>query len=111
MPIRKYENLHIILWLFKDLSWMMSWRAFGVFMIIPTLGFAIYITYKMRHIKSELFHNLAIIFWIVANSIWMVAEFFALEDSFKIYSVIFFALGIATILCYYSGRFFGKKFS
>ena len=43
MNIRKFENFHILLWLLKDMSWLILWRALGIFMIIPTFGFAIYI--------------------------------------------------------------------
>jgi hypothetical protein len=33
-------------------------------------------SWKNRHIKSELAHNLAIVFWISANAYWMISEFF-----------------------------------
>lgn len=105
MPIRKIENFHILLWLLKDLSWMMTWRAFGIFMIFPTMGFALYITWRRRYNKSELFYNLAIICWICANSLWMVAEFFGFEEHFKIYSLVLFVLGIVIICSYHFLRF------
>jgi len=38
---RKLENLHIVFWLFKDISWCMIWRELGILMIIPTLSVAI----------------------------------------------------------------------
>ena len=34
---RKMENLHIVFWLFKDISWCMIWRPLGIAMIFPTL--------------------------------------------------------------------------
>ena len=34
---RKMENLHIVFWLFKDISWCMVWRPLGLAMILPTL--------------------------------------------------------------------------
>jgi hypothetical protein len=77
---RRMENLHIVFWLFKDISWCMSWRVLGVAMIIPTLAVAIYISYRTRKIKSELAHNLAVTFWISANSYWMISEFFGFDD-------------------------------
>jgi len=101
---RKLENLHILLWLLKDASWLLMWRGFGIFMIIPTIGFAILITYKSRKSRSELFHNLAIIFWIIANSFWMLVEFFD-HENWRIYSIIPFAIGLIIILLYYFEEF------
>ena len=40
---RKIENLHIVFWLIKDLSWAMLWRPLGLIMIIPTIGAALLI--------------------------------------------------------------------
>lgn len=77
---RRLENLHIVFWLFKDISWCMLWRELGIIMVIPTLSVAIYISYRTRHIKSELAHNLAVAFWISANSYWMISEFFGFDE-------------------------------
>jgi hypothetical protein len=78
---RMMENLHIVFWLFKDLSWCMGtqflfFRYLGITMIIPTLVIAIMIAWRTRNIQSELYHNLAVAVWIMANSYWMVSEFF-----------------------------------
>ena len=32
---RKMENMHIIFWLFKDISWCMVWKVLGIAMILP----------------------------------------------------------------------------
>jgi len=102
MPsIRKLENFHILLWLLKDLSWMITWRTLGMFMIIPTISLAIFITWKERQKESELFHNLAIIFWIIANSFWMITEFFKLEEQLKFFIAIPFSIGLLFIATYY----------
>ncbi len=73
---RRMENMHIVFWLMKDISWCMIWKYLGIAMIIPTLSIAIMIAWRTRHIKAELAHNLAIAFWISANSLWMISEFF-----------------------------------
>ena len=78
---RKTENLHIVFWLMKDISWCMLWRTLGIVMIVPTLGAAIFITWRARHIKADLAHNLAVVFWITANAWWMLAEFFEFDES------------------------------
>src|SRR5688572_12028635 len=99
---RKFENMHIALWLVKDTCWVLSLQAAGMFMVVPTLGVAIYITWKMRDYRAELFHNLAVCCWIAANSVWMTGEFFY-EDSMRPMAVVFFAAGLLCIAYYYLG--------
>ena len=106
--IRKLENFHILLWLLKDICWVTLSKNLGVFMIIPTLGLAIYITYKHRQDNTELTHNLSICFWIAANSTWMLGEFY-FNDSTRSLSVLFFLIGLAIILFYYIPLLFRKK--
>ena len=105
---RKLENLHIVFWLFKDISWCMIWRELGIIMIIPTLSIAIYIAYRTRNIKSELAHNLAVAFWISANSYWMISEFFGFDET-KVFggyegkhlAMIPFIIGVIILAWYY----------
>lgn len=111
--IRKFENWHILLWLLKDLCWVMGFKAFGTFMIIPTVSLALVITVKTRKIFSELMHNIAVVCWICANSAWMFGEFFYLEESPEyerqvLCARLFFVTGIASLLVYYTW-FFVKK--
>jgi hypothetical protein len=77
---RRLENLHIVFWLIKDISWCMLWKVLGIAMAVPTLSVAIYIAWRTRKIKSELAHNLAVTFWIAANSYWMVSEFYGFDE-------------------------------
>lgn len=106
---RRMENLHILFWLLKDISWCMVWRELGLAMILPTLVIAIVITIRTRSYMSEFCHNLAVVLWIVANSYWMVSEFFVFDSralnfydySFKDLSFIPFALGILVLAYYY----------
>lgn len=72
-------------------------------MIVPTLSVAFYILWKSRHIRAELFHNLAVCLWIMANSVWMIGEFFAIEA--RHYAVIIFLIGLALLLFYYIAFF------
>ena len=105
---RKMENLHIVFWLFKDISWCMIWKPLGVAMIFPTLIIAIIITLRTRQYVSEVCHNLAIVFWITANSYWMISEFLHFdgqslfgEYTFKHLAIIPFILGILVLGYYY----------
>jgi hypothetical protein len=105
---RKMENLHIVFWLFKDISWCLVWKPLGILMIFPTLIMAIVISVRNRKYVSETCHNVAIVFWIMANSYWMVAEFFGFDENivtgditFKHLAVIPFAIGILILGYYY----------
>ncbi len=105
---RKMENLHIVFWLIKDISWCMLWRPLGIAMIVPTLLIAIVISWQTRQYMSELCHNLAITFWISANSYWMISEFFHFETititgniTFKHVALIPFFAGIFFLAFYY----------
>jgi len=105
---RRMENMHILFWLVKDISWCMIWKVLGICMIFPTLIIAIVISYRTRDIRSELAHNLAVTFWIVANSYWMISEFFHFDDvhiwrgfEARHLALIPFFAGLAILLNYY----------
>jgi hypothetical protein len=92
----------------KDVSWCMLWRPLGLAMIAPTLLVAIFISWRTRNLPSELAHNLAITFWITANSYWMISEFFGFDEipiygqlEGKHFALIPFAIGIIILLHYY----------
>jgi hypothetical protein len=102
------ENMHIVFWLLKDISWCLFWRELGIAMIIPTLTIAIMISWRTRHIASELAHNLAVAFWISANSFWMISEFLEFDEKIVILgingkqlSLIPFIAGLLILLNYY----------
>lgn len=99
---RSLENMHVFFWLVKDICWCTGFKPLGVTMIFPTLLIAIYITIKNRQMVSELAHNLAITFWITANSMWMVFEFLEIDDVYKNYCLIPFGIGLAILLVYYA---------
>jgi hypothetical protein len=96
---RWIENLHILLWLFKDMCWAMVWRPGGVVMIVPTFSVAIYLLIRSRHRRTELYHNAAVVMWISANSTWMIGEFF--NRDLRPAAVILFGTGIGILLYYY----------
>ena len=100
MHIRKTENFHILLWLLKDLCWVADWKVAGLIMIVPTIAVAVYITIRARESVSELFHNLAVVCWIFANSAWMIGEFF-FNDGTRPIAIVFFVAGLAIVACYY----------
>lgn len=107
--LRHMENMHVVFWLMKDISWCMIWKPLAVAMIIPTLSIAIWISWKNRQIVSELSHNLAIVFWITANAYWMVSEFVGFDETpvwgaytGKHLALIPFFTGAGILLYYYA---------
>jgi hypothetical protein len=105
---RKMENMHIVFWLVKDISWCMLWKPLGIAMIFPTLIIAIVIAIRTRNLVSELCHNIAIVLWITANAYWMVSEFLAFDEihftkgiTYKYLAVIPFTMGILVLAYYY----------
>jgi hypothetical protein len=105
---RKIENLHIVFWLLKDISWCMVWKPLGIMMIIPTLFISVVIAYRSRFYLSEVCHNIAVTLWITANSYWMLSEFVGI-DTIKIYNnytykhlaLIPFILGTLPLIYFY----------
>lgn len=105
---RRMENMHIIFWLLKDVSWCLIWKVLGIAMIFPTLIISIIIAWRTRQFKSELAHNLAITLWITANSYWMISEFWGFDEVIiwrqfeaRHLALIPFALGILILAYYY----------
>ncbi len=105
--IRRIENLHVALWLLKDVSWCSSWKMFGVLMIAPTLTMAVYITWKTREIATELIHNMVVCAWICANITWMVGEFYW-NDGTRGFARVFFYAGIVLLLMHYGNELMKK---
>ena len=108
LKYRVMENLHIVFWLLKDISWCMIWKPLGVAMIFPTLIISIVIAWRTRQFMSELCHNVAISVWIAANSYWMISEFFHFDTqvitgdiTFKHLALIPFVTGILILAYFY----------
>lgn len=106
---RRMENMHIVFWLVKDISWCMIWRELGIAMFLPTLIISIIISWRTRNIKAELAHNLAITLWITANGYWMISEFWHFDESHiwgefsgRHLALIPFITGAAILLYYYA---------
>ena len=98
---RSLENLHVLFWLVKDICWCIGFKPLGVAMIFPTLSVAIYIMIKNRQLIAELAHNLAITFWIAANSMWMIFEFTGTDEQLKNFCLIPFLAGLVVLFYYY----------
>ena len=74
---RWLENAHIFLWLIKDTCWALEFEPGGLFMILPTVTVAFYLTWKS----------------------WMLGEF--VEHEARPYAVVLFLCGLGVLLFYY----------
>lgn len=88
---------------------MLQWRMLGTIMIIPTITVALIITIKSwREKDDEFWVNLAVLFWILANSHWMLCEFFHHEE-IKNYAGFPFVAGMISVAYFYKIRLLNKK--
>jgi hypothetical protein len=98
--LRATENFHIVLWLLKDLCWVMAWKPLGLAMFIPTLLIAAWIAWRSRADAGELLHSLAVVCWITANGVWMMGEFW-FDDTKRHWALPFFVLGLLCVGWYH----------
>ena len=98
--IRKYESMHIVFWLIKDSCWMLEYKLLGACMIIPTVFLAFYLVIKTYGTR-DFYINMSILFWISANSFWMVMEFFY-QNHYKEFAAIPFTLGFVFVALFYA---------
>jgi hypothetical protein len=98
---RKIENLHVALWLMKDMSWVSDWKLLGLVMVVPTLGVALKICWDTRGHLADLVHNIAVALWICANTTWMIGEFYY-NDGTRDFAKLFFYAGMALLVVYYT---------
>ncbi len=83
---------------------MLQWKVAATIMILPTVSVALMIAYKTwKDGDDEFWVNLAICFWIIANSYWMICEFLAHEE-LKNYAGIPFAAGMISVAYFYFKR-------
>ena len=88
---------------------MLQWKILGICMIIPTISVAIIISYKTwREKDDEFWINLAICFWIGANSYWMICEF-SHHEQIKNYAGFPFVAGMICVVYFYYKRLILNK--
>ena len=97
--IRKYESMHIVFWLIKDSCWMLELKWLGAVMILPTVSLAVYLVLKTMKTR-DMYINIAIFFWISANSYWMMMEFFN-DNHYKNFAAIPFGMGFIFVALFY----------
>lgn len=71
----------------------------GMFMILPTVLVALWMI-KRTWNDLEKWINLSVLLWVMANSWWMITEFYGIDVKMKYYSSIPFALGFLFFFVY-----------
>jgi len=99
--LSRFDNLHILFWLIKDMSWCLMSKTIGSLMIVPTILIALIILFRSREHLTSFVHNLAVLFWISANSLWMLGEMYC-SDCTKPYAIWLFSTGMGVLLLYYT---------
>ncbi|MFM2202125.1 MAG: hypothetical protein RL040_1325 [Bacteroidota bacterium] len=99
--LSRFDNMHILFWLIKDMSWCLMSKTIGTIMIAPTITIALIILFRSREHLTSFVHNLAVLFWISANSLWMIGEMYC-SDCAKPYAIWLFSAGMGVLLLYYS---------
>lgn len=95
------ETVHIPLWLVKDLCWLMNYKTLGVIVAVPTNIVAVIMAVITHKDRERFLPNVAIIFWILANTNWMLAEFYNFNTRGS--SLYPFVLGLL-VFGFYLGR-------
>jgi hypothetical protein len=101
--LSRFDNMHILFWLVKDMSWCLMSKTVGTLMIAPTILIALIILWRSRDHITSFVHNLAVLFWISANSLWMLGEMYC-HDCTKPYAIWLFAGGMGVLAIHYAYR-------
>jgi hypothetical protein len=86
---------------------MLELKWLGAIMMVPTLFLAAYLIYKTLK-TNDVFINTAIFFWILANSFWMMMEFFN-DNHYKNFAAIPFGFGFLFVGVFYWKNYKLKK--
>ena len=80
----------------------------GAMLVFPTIAVSIWILMQSKTV-SAIYHNIAVCFWITANSLWMISELYKFEDKTKPVVIILFSFGLLILAYYYIRTALVKK--
>lgn len=90
------SDLHFPLWLLKDFLWMADLPIFSLILAIPAILVSLWLC--MMTAGKSLSENKMILFWLIANTSWMLSEKFDLNILWLSY--LCFGIGIIEIIKY-----------
>lgn len=77
---------------------MLQFKFLGTLIAFPTIGMAVYLVVITRNFPKRFWPNLAVFFWIAANSTWMFGEFYGFN--FVVAATLLFGAGVLAISVY-----------
>ncbi len=90
------DNLHFPLWIMKDMAWMFGFGWASLILAIPTITISmILILYTIGNERKQ---HLVVLFWLLANTLWMSHELFDVQT--KEAAIISFVIGITVAITY-----------
>ncbi len=90
------SDLHFPSWLLKDFFWMADMPVISLILEIPAILISLWMC--MMTAGKTLSENKMILFWLLANTSWMVSEKFHINTMWMSY--IFFGIGIIEVIIY-----------
>jgi hypothetical protein len=88
--------MHFPLWILKDMAWMLGFGWISLILAIPTIFISIILI--LYTIGVERKQNIALLCWLLANTLWMSDEMFDVNT--KGIALISFVTGIIVVLTY-----------
>lgn len=101
--VRGCENVHIYLWILKDLSWCMNFVVPGMFFGLCALlwmGVLLYHAIKYKN-NEEKYFVVATFIWLLANYVWMSGNLLYNSDKYRFTATCLMMVSIIMILYYF----------
>lgn len=75
--VRGAENVHIYLWIMKDLAWTQKWYVVSWIFGISAISWCLVLVYHAFADRNynEMYMLVALILWLSANFVWMAGKF------------------------------------
>jgi hypothetical protein len=103
VTVRGCENVHIYLWMLKDLGWMLDHKEIGITFGTFALLWLFVLGYNARkHANNEeLYFILPTFLWLFGNYLWMISNVFHHSDVYRFPASCFFMLALVSIVLYF----------
>jgi hypothetical protein len=102
--VRYIDNIHLYLWLFKDLAWSLNYKNFGMaFGTLAILWLGVLYYYAIKSgTTEEIYFVVPTTFWLLGNYLWMMGNItYDDDDTYRPKGRACMITGIVIIMCYY----------
>lgn len=93
---KRILDVHYPLWLLKDFFWMANMPILSLILAVPAILISLWMC--MITAGKQLSENKMILWWLIANTNWMIAEKFETNTYWLAY--ISFCIGIIEMILY-----------